>query len=499
MANIRRNGYFISAITLATFVVMAAEIAFANLDKQLPNAIEASDYLYDGTSAAAVVELGRNLFFDPILSGNRNISCGTCHDPAFGSGDGLALGIGEGGTGSGPERYTQEAVTGRVPRNAQPLWNIGAKEYISLFHDGRVEKLDVAGGQNHFRNPAGDDLPETVPNVLAAQAFFPVTSPIEMAGQYGENSIANAAAIEDRKAVWDMLATRVAEVPGYFAMLRDAFPDLRSPDDVTFYDIAEALAAFQTTAFRSDNAPFDQLMRTGDASHLSLKAQSGLALFYGEAGCATCHSGPLLTDHKFHAIGVPQIGPGKGHGGDLSYFYETGLPGRQEDEGRYRVTFDKTDLFAFRTPSLRNVTLTGPWGHSGAFGKLEDVIRHHLDPKESLHKFDATSVALPELDQILRIAGRGTQLGFVPLEPVRRPDFDLRDTRVMLTLGLRSRISKAVQLDASRLSDEEIDSLIAFLGALTDPTARDRSDLVPETLPSGLIPQPQYNSPKVAN
>ena len=456
----------------------------------LPPPLTDADFLYDGVPDATRVELGRNLFFDPILSGNRNISCGTCHDPAFGSGDGLPLGIGEGGIGAGPKRVTGDPVTGRVPRNAQPLWNIGARSYVSLFHDGRVEALDPSDPRGAIRNPAGTDLPKGVSSPLAAQAFFPVTSPIEMAGQYGENAIANAAHHENRVAIWDSLAKRVAGVPDYLDMLIDSFADVTTADDVTYGHIAEALTAFQTTAFRSDNSPFDAVLRTGDVSSLAPDAQAGLALFYGAAGCATCHSGPLFTDHQFHAIGVPQIGPGKGHGGDMTYLAATGLPGRAEDEGRYRVTNDPADVFAFRTPSLRNVALTGPWGHSGAFDTLQEVVRHHLDPEAGLANFDQSDVALPNLLYVQRLAGRGSDLRFMPLEADRYDAFGMRDSWVMQSPGLLSRIAEATDLDPIVLTESEIGNLVAFLHTLTDPSALDRDNMIPKHVPSGLSPQP---------
>ncbi|WP_147110032.1 cytochrome-c peroxidase [Tateyamaria sp. syn59] len=453
----------------------------------LPAPLSDDSFLYDGTPSDPLVELGRNLFFDPILSGNRNISCGTCHDPRLGSGDGLALGIGEGGVGSGPDRRTETAVTGRVPRNAQPLWNIGAREYVSLFHDGRVEWIEDG---MRIRNPAGDDLPEGVSDVLVAQAFFPVTSPIEMAGQFGENPVAEAAFAEDRPQVWRILAARVASVPAYLDMLKEAYPEITMPHDVTYTHLAEALTAFQTVAFRSDESPFDEILRTGDVSTLSVDARAGLSLFYGRANCVSCHSGPLLTDHDYHAIAMPQIGPGKGHGGDFSYIAETGLAGRTEDEGRYRVSRDTDDLFAFRTPSLRNVTLTGPWGHSGAFDELEEMVRHHLNPIESLEGFDASAVVLPPLDQVMRLSGRGSEFGYGPLDPSQEAAFDLRDTWVIQSPVLRERIAAENDLRAFHLADEEIRQLIAFLESLTDPSAINRSDLVPTEVPSGLAPQP---------
>lgn len=306
---------FLLSYTLLALVSVTTITANGRGTIELPAPLAKASFLNKSAPEDPLFELGRNLFFDPILSGNRNISCGTCHDPKLGSGDGRALFIGEGGIGAGPERKTATAVTGRVPRNAQPLWNIGAREYVSLFHDGRVEWLDDAA---RIRNPADADLPDGVASVLEAQAFFPVTSPIEMAGQYGENMVANAAFTEDRAAVWKTLAARVADIPGYLDMLVSTFDNIVGPDDVTYRHLAKALAAFQTVAFRSDESPFDSVLCSRDLSILSADARDGLFLFYGKANCVACHSVPLLTDHAYHAIAVPQFGPGKGHGRDFT-------------------------------------------------------------------------------------------------------------------------------------------------------------------------------------
>ncbi|MEO0387951.1 MAG: cytochrome-c peroxidase, partial [Pseudomonadota bacterium] len=93
----------------------------------------ARDFRPIDAPAAAV---GRLLFYDKILSGNRNISCATCHHHDLATGDGLSLGIGAGGTGIGPERRAGPQIHRRVPRNAPPLWNLGARAVTVLFHDG---------------------------------------------------------------------------------------------------------------------------------------------------------------------------------------------------------------------------------------------------------------------------------------------------------------------------------------------------------------------------
>lgn len=475
----------------AMFTVGIATLAAAAPQDQrlvLPRALTDTDYLYDGRPPELMTELGRDLFFDPILSGNRNISCGTCHDPAFGTSDGLALGIGEGGDGAGPARRTADPVTGRVPRNAPALWNIGTREQRVMFHDGRLEAFQ--DDRLYFRVPSGAPLPDGVSSVLAAQAFFPVTSALEMAGQRGENPVAEAFLNQGFTAAWDALADRIAAVEDYATGFTQAFDDIATPQDIEYRHIAEALAAFQSVAFRSDNSAFDAVLRSGNPSLLAAEPRAGMALFYGKAGCASCHSGPLLTDHDFHAIAVPQIGPGKGHGRDHGYWDASGIMAFLEDEGRYRVTGEPKDLFAFRTPSLRNVAVTGPWGHSGAFSNLEHMVRHHLDAVQSMEAFHPDSVALPPLERVMDQMGGPSPTGYSVLDGATRDAFTQRDGWVLASTHLRERISSANTLAPVALSDVEVAQILAFLNTLTDTAALNAAGDVPTNVPSGLPPQP---------
>ncbi|QAX28416.1 cytochrome-c peroxidase [Leisingera sp. NJS204] len=451
----------------------------------LPSPLEDMDFLWNGTPSPELYELGRSLFFDPILSGNQNIACATCHDPARGTGDGVSLSIGEGGSGFGPERVTQDGVIGRVPRNAQPLYNIGARAYTSMFHDGRLELDHMSGFPSHLRSPAKEQLPEGLDNALTAQAMFPVLSAVEMAGQPGENPVADAVSKRDFNRAWRLLADRLAATPAYSDQFVVIFDDVEAPQDIRFDHAATAIAAFETVAFRSDWSRFDARLAGWP---LNATEEAGLDLFYGKAGCSSCHSGPLLTDHEFHAIAVPQIGPGKDQGPDGSYAAHSGYPHRVEDQGRFNVTGENADLYAFRTPSLRNVALTGPWGHNGAFASLEDMVRHHLDAVASLASY--TPAELQPLDTVIQPVRSRTGVSYQALSPMQRSTYDLRDIWVHSSERLRNEIARANTLAPVDLSDEEVSSILAFLETLTDPTAIDRSYLVPTVLPSGLPPQP---------
>ncbi|MEM9638463.1 MAG: cytochrome-c peroxidase, partial [Pseudomonadota bacterium] len=140
----------------------------------------------------AQVRLGQMLFYDPILSGNRNISCATCHHPKFATADGVALSLGEGGIGLGPERRASADNTPeqRIPRNAPALFNLGAREFTVMFHDGRIEVDPSKPGG--LRTPLGAEMTEGFANLLSAQTMFPVLSADEMAGHYSENDVSQA-------------------------------------------------------------------------------------------------------------------------------------------------------------------------------------------------------------------------------------------------------------------------------------------------------------------
>jgi cytochrome c peroxidase len=435
------------------FTLLASGTAGAGTGAYLPEPAADVDYYDNGSPNPAKVALGAQLFFDKILSGNLNISCATCHHALTDTGDGLSLPVGEGGRGLGATRDTgvgADAVHERVPRNAPPIFNLGAREFTTLFHDGRAQ-VD-ATQPSGFLSPAGAALPPGLDNILAVQAMFPVTSGTEMAGQPGENPIADAAAINDLPGIWEQIAERLQNVSGYVDQFVNVYDDVRSADDITYVHAANAIAAFEALNWRADDSPFDRFLR-GEKGALSMQARRGMRVFYSpnKANCARCHSGTFQTNHGFAAISVPQIGPGKGDG----------FQGR-DDFGRERVTTNAADRYRFRIPTLRNVTLTAPYGHSGAFNTLEGMVRHHLDAIGSLRAYDATQVVMPS-----------------------RNDLDDLDLVIMNDPVSVAGIAAANELAPVQLTDREFRDLIAFLHALTDPSSIDLRSDIPGSLPSG--------------
>ena len=394
-----------------------------------------------------MVGLGQALMFDKILSGNRDVSCATCHDPALQGGDGLALAIGTGGTGSGTNR-APGAGRHFIPRNSPSLLNVGLGPTY-LFWDARLSQhgaLPVRGP-----GPTPPPLPGgVVSDALIAQAFLPVVDRAEMRGRPGDrdrfgNPNELAEIPDDRpEEVWRAVMRRVLAEPEYVTRFRAAFPSV--PVQAFSYEhAAAAIAAFEKEAYTRTGSPFDRYLARDDNA-LSPAAKRGASLFFGKAMCASCHSGALLGSQRFANAGVPQLGPGVGAAAPL----DLGV-GAAIDQPFYR--------FAFRVPSLRNVALTAPYMHNGAYPTLDAVVRHYNDVPRSLREYDPS-----QLPPALRPLYHGDQKTI---------------TAVLATLDGRLR-------QPLGLTEAELADIVAFLESLTDPSARDLEALVPARVPSGL-------------
>lgn len=214
-------------------------------------------------------------------------------------------------------------------------------------------------------------------------------------------------------------------------------------------DIGRALGAFIAYEYRATNSAFDRFL-SGDDQALNDAQKQGMSLFYGKANCASCHAGPFQTDHRFHAIGMPQIGPGKAHSDNPAV-----------DLGRGAVTGNADETYQFRTPSLRNIAYSAPYGHDGAFPTLEAIIRHHLDPFAALGAYDRSQASLHDLE------------GSKDWEVLDAPD-DLIE------------IAAGVEIEKVELLGSEINALVAFLNTLSDVENAQGRLRVPTMVPSNL-------------
>ncbi len=396
---------------------------------------------------AAQVKLGEALFWDPELSGNRDTACVTCHHPLLGTGDNLALSIGTGGNGLGIQRTKAEDRRDFIARNAPAVLDFGYEEWHTMFWDGRVFRR----ADGSFYTPASARTPAGLQSLAAAQALFPITSRDEMRGLRGDKDIFGKpnelAMIPDYAPaeLWQAIMNRLLKIPAYVELFRAAYPQT-NPADFNITHAANALGAYENTAFTFADSLFDLYLR-GENAALTPQQKQGAALFYGKAGCATCHSGALLTDQKFYNLLVPQLGPGKDRDQPFDY-------------GRARETGSDCDRYAFRTPTLRNVSLTGPWMHNGAFDSLEAAIRHHLQPMQSLQTYDPSG-----------------------LQPIALQNTCQEGAEMQAALQASQSVSAS---EGIFLTDAEMADLLAFLHSLTSPTAADLRHTIPLSVPSGL-------------
>ena len=383
-----------------------------------------------------LVLLGQSLAFDKILSGNRDISCMTCHLPAFATGDGKSLSVGQGGTGLGPSRRHPQGVF--IPRNAPPLFNLGAMKH--LFWDGRVQVDD--NGQVH--TPAAAQVTPAMARVFeygaaSALAMFPVTSRSEMRGESG-NELA-AIADDDLTGIWSALMQRLGAISEYRAMFEAAYPGTKF-EQMTFAHASNAIGAFLVASLSFANSPWDQFL-AGDDHALTARQLEGAQTFL-TLKCSVCHTGATFSDEQFHNVAVAQIGPGQGNGETL-----------HDDFGRMNVTGDSDDRYRFRTTPLRNVELTGPYGHDGAIMALRDFVDHYSESDQKLLTYD---------DGQLEPALRGSVL-----------------LNASLILAQRDTLLEGVVL-----TPDLVDKLMDYMHALTDNAARNLSRVVPARVPSRI-------------
>ncbi|MBI5107807.1 MAG: methylamine utilization protein MauG [Rhodocyclales bacterium] len=333
---------------LAGLVALAACGRAAPVTVPAPLGLPAVPVPPDAPLLKARIELGRNLFMDRRLSHNNTLSCGMCHVPEQG------FTSNELGTAIGLEGQT-------IRRNSPTIYNVAYVE--QLFHDGREFSLEN-------------------------QAWGPLLAGNEMANP----SIG-------------YVVEKVKALPEYAGRFEAAF-DGRGPDVLT---IGLALAAYQRTLV-SAGSRFDSWRYGGTAGVLNAEEQAGFALFTGKAGCVACHhvdeQTALFADNRFHNTGIGyansmdvprrhrvQLAPGK--------FVEIedkaldSFEKRQPDVGRYEVTLDPADSWAYRTPSLRNVALTGPYMHDGSLATLGDVIEF----------YDRGGIDNPHKDPLLKPLG----------------------------------------------------------------------------------------------
>ena len=426
-----------------------------------------------------LADLGRLLWFDKLPSLHRDNSCAGCHSPTNGFGDsqGIAIGI-QNNNVVGPQR------TG--PRNQRRSPSvINTALYPALMWNGRFhapsgDPFDNSLGftfpapEGTTAFPAGDPV---IRHLLQAQAHIPPTELVEVAGFTGtagtigprfdqfDDGLGELVPPPDdsgfrnepiRQRALELLNASYA----YRQLFAASFPEVAAGAPIDFSMFGRAIAEFEFTLVFA-NAPLDRFAR-GDHTAMTAAQKRGALLFFGKAGCATCHvvgggANEMFSDFGNHVVGVPQIAP---YFGVLQGNMLFDGPGEDEDFGLEQVTFEPSDRYKFRTAPLRNAAVAPAFFHNGAFTNLEDAIRHHLNAYESARYYDA------------RTAGVARDLRFRrgPVEPVLERLDPLLQTPVAL-------------------DRREFNELVGFVrDGLLDPRATPAHlcGLVPAEVPSGL-------------
>ena len=425
-----------SAPPTPEFALSPAGVALAAEVRQLATTNGITPLARPAPVRPELSELGRLLAFDKVLSGNRDISCMTCHLTKFGTTDARSVAIGQGASGLGPSRIHPQNRF--VHRNAPPLFNLHAMNVLTW--DGRVF-LDSKGS---VRMPSANLLAAQRTTlecgVLSGQTMLPVLSRAEMRGESGNE----LAAIEDTKhqRVWKFLMRRLGAIPQYRTLFEAAYPG-QTFDNMSFAHAGNAMGCWIANVFAFTNSPWDRFLGGRDDA-LTEQQLRGARIFMTTGRCSQCHNGPALTDSKFHNVLTPQVGPGFGNGAD-----------GHDDFGRFRQTGNVKHKYQFRTPPLRNVELTAPYGHDGAITSLRAWVDHYSSSNTKLRTYDVS-----QLEPLLQ----GT------LQPTADSIFRTRDSK------LRDLV----------LTSADVDDVTEFLKSLTDNAARDMAAFAPVTVPSGL-------------
>jgi cytochrome c peroxidase len=354
-----------------------------------------------------LADLGRLAFHDSLLGLNDDNSCAGCHAAPVGFGDTQSIAIGvENNNFVGPNRAGP-----RNQRRAPMILN--NVFYPSLMWNSRFASLsgDPFDNSDGFQFPAPEGLSLSfLPHLLTAQAFIPPTERPEMAG-FGAHVPATNDGI--RAAV----VARLNVNSEYRQLFANIFSDVRNGGPITYEMLARAIAEFEFTLTFSD-APIDKFAR-GDMSAMNDSQMRGALLFFGNARCVQCHavsgdSNEQFSDFKQHVIGLPQLFPNVGN-------VPFDGPDANEDFGLEQITGNPADRYAFRTSPLRNVKLQPTFFHNGAYTRLEDALRFHLDAIRSARKYNRSQ------------AGVDNDLRLGPIEPVLQRIDPLLATPVTLT------------------------------------------------------------------
>ncbi|HZQ70283.1 MAG TPA: cytochrome c peroxidase [Terriglobales bacterium] len=426
-----------------------------------------------------LADLGRLLFFDVAGGLHDDNTCAGCHSPSSGLGDTQSIAIGvQSNLVVGPDR------TG--PRNQRRTPSvINTAFYPKLMWNGRFLSLsgDPFDNSQGFQFPLPEGTTLFPPNdpvvkqLLVAQAHIPPTELVEVAGFTGtagqigprfdqfDDGLGSVVPPPDNSGfrnepIRQEVLKRLNGNSTYRELFGMLFPEVAAGGAIDFTMFGRAIAEFEFTQVYAD-APLDKFAR-GDTHAMTNAQKRGALIFFGKGKCSACHtvggqSNEMFSDFLMHNIAVPQIAPffGVGQGNVI-------FDGVNEDEdfGQEQISGELADRYKFRSSPLRNAALQPAFFHNGAFTRLEDAIRHHLDVEESVRHYNPVEAGVA-LDLTHRLASPEAMLK--TLDPLLK--------------------------DPIRLSDREFRDLVSFVrDALLDERAfkRHLCPLIPDSVPSGM-------------
>ncbi len=414
-----------------------------------------------------LVKLGRAIFFDSLAGLHDDNSCAGCHSPSNGFGDTQSMAIGVDNNGRVGPRRTGPRYQRRSPMVANSAF------YLKLMWNGRFAALSG----NPFDNSQGFSFPAPegitkfppndpeIPNLLTAQGHIPPTELVEMAGLTGTAGTISSRfdPFDDGQGspvpapdgsgfrndpIRDVVLARFNASSAYRTRFAEIFPEVASGADIRFSMIAKALAEFQISLTFAD-APIDQFAR-GHRNAMNDSEKRGAVLFFGSAGCVSCHavggaSNEMFSDFENHVLGVPQIAPVFGVGsGDVVF----DGPDENEDFGQEQISGNPLDRYRFRTSPLRNIALQPAFFHNGSFTRLKDAILHHLNVVRSARSYNPVKAGI---DADLTMRQGPTQpvldrLDPLVAQPIHLSQRELRDLVAFVGGGLLDQRARPEQL-----------------------------------------------------
>jgi len=493
MAEVRalRNSRLIAAVVLLLpFCALAAQTA-SSLDDELSAALNRAGFT--GTVGSSIEQrlgrpvdprlanLGRLLWFDTSGGLHNDNTCGGCHSPANGFGDSQSIAIGVqnnnrvGPNRAGPRNQRRAPTAANTAFYPKVMWN-------GRFSAPSGDPFDNSLGYV-FPAPEGSTkfppFDPAVSHLLIAQAHIPPTELVEVAGFTGtagtigpefdqfDDGLGETVPLPDasgfrNEPIRQAVLARLNSTPAYRALFGEIFPEVAAGAPIDFTMFGRAIAEFEFTLVFAD-APIDRFAR-GDRQAMTIPQKQGALVFFGKGRCSSCHAvaGPsneMFSDFEMHVVGVPQIAPEFGVPTGNMIFDG---PGRDEDFGLEQVTGIAADRYKFRTSPIRNVALQPAFFHNGAFTRLEDAIRHHLDVFASARSYNPVRAGV-DRDLTRRLG---------PIEAV----LDRIDPLLATPIDLSAR---------------EFNALVAFVrDGLLDERAKRQSlcDLIPAAVPSGFPP-----------